>query len=359
MMQARWQYKKKDPAKIRAIFNGKNDPAVKEMEVAAKCVGLIRRSVGTNDFSMSSGLELGEWLEKAEDDLNNALGRGTELRIVSTDFKNFFPSNKKSEMVGVVQAAIDMIFQGKTSVGTKMPNNKWITIPKGKKEKAVWGKRSVAGAQFRRVADVVQYLKFRAEIASAFRVGNVILQGEEVIIGEKISPAICDLKAMLDEDKLMSELTRGQRMITRCRRYVDDGIRVIAVDGTPDRRGQKSIIRADNVGKQMAVAYSGIEVTNEGEATKEGGDLLFLEYKIGVSEDGKSVRWHHWNKNIECVIENGVQKFLKLKHWRSGTFKSKLLSVLRSRMDGIAVMTRRRLNAVGERGLGDLNKDVA
>ena len=46
MMQARWQYKKKDVSKIRAIFNGKNDPAVREMEVAAKCVGLIKKSVG-------------------------------------------------------------------------------------------------------------------------------------------------------------------------------------------------------------------------------------------------------------------------------------------------------------------------
>jgi hypothetical protein len=80
------------------------------------------------------------------------------------------------------------------------------------------------------VEDVIEYLKFRAEVASAFKVGDVILQGEEVIIGEKISPAICELKAMIDEDNLMVELSDGQKMVTRCRRYVDDGIRVVVVD---------------------------------------------------------------------------------------------------------------------------------
>jgi hypothetical protein len=147
MMKARWQYKKKNVLKIRAIFNGKKDPAVKEMEVAAKCVGLFKRTVGTNDFSMNSGLDLGEWLEKAEEDLSDVFGDRTELRVLSTDFKNFFPSNKKSAMVGVVQKAVGMIFEGSTSPGMKMPSNRWITIPKGKKDKAMWGKRSLVGAQ--------------------------------------------------------------------------------------------------------------------------------------------------------------------------------------------------------------------
>lgn len=68
--RARWQCKQKDVGKVRAIFNGTRDPTVREMATTAKCVSLIRRTVGTADFALGSGLELTGWLRAAEDQLS-------------------------------------------------------------------------------------------------------------------------------------------------------------------------------------------------------------------------------------------------------------------------------------------------
>eukprot|EP00656_Telonema_subtile_P016591 TRINITY_DN1877_c0_g1_i1.p1 TRINITY_DN1877_c0_g1~~TRINITY_DN1877_c0_g1_i1.p1 ORF type:complete len:626 (+),score=116.22 TRINITY_DN1877_c0_g1_i1:147-2024(+) len=103
MTSARWQFKQKNEKKIRAIFNGQNDPAVREMQVAAKCVGLIRETLGTDDFAMTSAVELGQWLDETERLLLLTYGENTELMVQSTDFKEFFPSNKKSAMVALLE----------------------------------------------------------------------------------------------------------------------------------------------------------------------------------------------------------------------------------------------------------------
>jgi hypothetical protein len=357
MVNARWQYKKKDVGKIRAIFNGSKDPAVKEMAVTAKCISLIKKTVGSSDFSISTGLELGEWLRGAEEQLGEVYGEFTELKVYSTDFKNFFPSNRKCDMVKVLQQAIDLIFSGCVRTGCKVPVNQWITVPRGVKAVALWGRRAIAGSQYRKVQDVVEYLRFRAEIANAFAVGDKILQGEEVIIGEKISPGICELKAMLDEDRLMKRLTDKQRSVVRCTRYVDDGVRVVAVDSRESECASVELV--DEIGELIAAAYPGIEVTKEGEANKDGEVVNFLEFLIGVSEDGRSLRWHHFNKNIQSVAKEGVQKFLKLKHWQSGTFNKQLLSTVRARLQDIVLMTRSGGNtAYEQRGCGCLSRDA-
>jgi hypothetical protein len=354
MTKARWQYKKKDVNKLRAIFNGTGDPAVREMEVAAKCIGLVKKTLGTNDFSLSSTLEMGEWLRETEQQLGDVYGEYTELRVQSTDFKNFFPSNKKKNMVKVLQRAIDLIMAGKVNAGFKVPVTAWMTIPRGSKSKALWGRRSMEGAQYRKTSDIVEYLDFRADIANAFQVGNVILQSEEVIIGEKISPGICELKVMLDEDELCLKLSENEMKIVRNKRYVDDGIRVIAVDS----REVESEEKIAALGEKIAAAYSGIEVTSEGEATRSGGTVLFLELDIKVGQDGRTLQWHHHSKNIRHVADTGVQKFLKLKHWRSATFKNALMSTVRSRLCDIALLTREGEAVTVERGSGNLYRDV-
>jgi hypothetical protein len=355
LTRARWQYKKKDTKRIRAIFNGVKDPAVKEMAVTAKCVSLIRETLGTNDFSLSCGLKLDAWLELAEAELGNVFGENTELRVDGTDFKNFFPCNKKSDMVGLLQTAVDMIFSGVCAQGWKVPVNKWITVPTGVKEKAVWGRRTLEGAQRRRVSDVIEFIRFRAEVANIFSVGDVNLQGEEVIIGEKISPAMCEIKAKLDEHALHDELDEVELGAVRCRRYVDDGIRVSAVDCS-GVIVDTSV--ADRVGDKISNAYPGITVTDEGGADRTGLEHVFLEFKIGVSDDGKKLRWWHHNKNIEQIASDGKQKFKKLKHWRSGSAKRQMLGTLRARLDAIALMTRKGFVTGGQRGSGNWKCDV-
>lgn len=120
----------------------------------------------------------------------------------------------------------------------------------------------------------------------------------------------------------------------------------------------------DRARKKIETAYKGIQVTAEGEAKKNGRLVKFLEYAVGVSEDGKSLRWFHWNKNTDRIAECGEQKFLRLKHWRSGTAKSQLMGTLRTRLDDIAAMTRNRerlgrTELTGkQRGSGSLVRDT-
>lgn len=278
--------------------------------------------------------------------------------MTGTDFKNFFPSNTKAQMVDVVDRAVQMVFKGKTKQGQRVPTNRWMTVPKGEKEKAVWGRRSIPGATYRRVSDVIEYLSFRAETANSFAVGDAILCGDEVIIGEKTSPAVCELKAQLDEDKLMDKMDDEAQQVFRATRYVDDGLRVVAIDKGKRREQSKQL--AARVGDMISRAYSGIQVTEEGEATCKGETAKFLEYAVGVQECGDKLRWFHWSKNIGYVGETGRQKFKKLKHWRSGTTKTQLIGTLRTRLDDIAAMTRAE-DGVAEtswRGSGCLQRDL-
>jgi len=357
MMQARWQYKQKDKSKLRAIFNGTEDPAIKEMAVAAKCMSLIRKTVGTEDYSMEAWEELPDFLEEAERELLQVYGPDSQLRIDSTDFKNFFPSNKKSDMIKVCKRAVDVIYkERRVSTKAKSPNNTWITIPRGVKEKAVWGRRPIEGATCRTVKDVIEFLDFRAEVANAFKVGDVILRGEEVIIGEKISPTLCDLKAKLDEDDLIRrKLTARELSVMRCKRYVDDGIRLSVINKDDLVESERTV---ESGVRKLEESYEGITVTAEGEATASGEVVKFLEFAVGLCKDARRLRWFHWNKNVQHLAKTGEQLFKKLRHWSSATFKNYLLGIVRTRFEALVGMTRTGTSSQEQRGAGNFKLDA-
>ena len=347
MCRVRWQFKREKihtwewGVMIRAIFSGVKDPASKEMAICAEGVGLINRTLELDDFSKHSGMEMAVFFKEAETQLREVYGAETQIEIDSTDFKNFFPSNSKWDVVKHLKEALGLIYsgEGQIAIGYQRPKNRWFTAPMTGKGKARWGRSAEQGWVNRKVDDIVVLLEFRAAVANLFCVGDQILGSEEVIIGEQTSPGLCDLKARLSERKMRSTIPANQMAVYRAGRFADDGIRLSAVDG---RSGGTAASRAlvEAVKVAMAAAYPGVEVTEEGRATAEGGEVELLEYKIGVQATGKQLWWHHKSKDIEQILGGGGQRFRRLRHWQSGTSGGSLLRAVKGRLDDMAMMTR-------------------
>ena len=64
--------------------------------------------------------------------------------------------------------------------------------------KAVWGRYKQQGW-----VCIIQFLQHRSDVASAFVVGDCVLESPEVIIGKPLSPPLCDLVAKLNEHKFL------------------------------------------------------------------------------------------------------------------------------------------------------------
>ena len=97
---------------ISAIISGVKDPASKEMAICAKGVGLVNRTLDLDDFSKHSGLEMAVFFKEAETQLREVYGTETQIEVDSTDFKYFFPSNSKWDVVGNLKEALGLIYGG-------------------------------------------------------------------------------------------------------------------------------------------------------------------------------------------------------------------------------------------------------
>ena len=182
--------------------------------MCAKGISLINRTLVLDDFSMQSGAEMGVWFKEAEDQLRDAYGADTQIEVDSTDFKNFFPSNSKWDVVGHLKETPTLIYgSGMMTIGYQRPKTRWFTAPTAGKGKARWGRSAEQGWINRKVDDIVVFLEFRAAVANLFCVGDKILGSEEVIIGEQPSLGLCNLKARLCERKMskLCKVTNWQR----------------------------------------------------------------------------------------------------------------------------------------------------
>ena len=355
MISVRWQFKMKNPLKIRAIFAGIYDWNRDEARVVAKCIRLMEMTVDTDDFSVDSCLVVANELKIIEEELMMVYGKETRLQVRGTDFKDYFPCNTKKAVIKALKKIWGMIQAGRVKQGLRRPRGQWMNIPPGKYARARWGKSSEPGVENRKVSDVFEFQEFKAEVPTCFRVGDAILEGPEVTIGEPSSPCPCICSAKLSEHALVLSLTHEEKSVFGSIRYVDDGICVTAYNPA----SAESLELEDAVFKKIKAAYSGITVTDEG--TCNGGEkaLHFLEYAIGVSAQGDALRWHHHNKNAESVMSGNKQKFLKLRPWGSGTYNRQLLRVVRSRLCDMLKMTKAVEGQVdGMRGDGDIVRDM-
>jgi hypothetical protein len=240
------------------------------------------------------------------------------------------------------------------AAGYSRPRSRWFSAAVSGKGKARWGRVVADGWVCRKVDDILVFLMFRAKVANLICAGDVILGSNEVIIGEQSSPGLCDLKARLSEMVLMTKLSAEEKAQFRAKRYADDGVRALAVDG-----GVSSREVADAVKEKMDSAYAGIHVTDEGLATARGGSLEVLEFSVGVQSCGRRLWWHHRSKNVESVLAGRGQNVRRLRHWRSGTVQRELLKVVGGRMDSMAWLTRADSDgAGGVRGAGDFRRDL-
>jgi hypothetical protein len=308
---------------------------------------------------MGDCMDLVSFLSEAERTKEHRYGNNTRFIVNGTDFSKFFPSNTKLSVVVAAQRALQMIKDGLVAEGCRKPRNQWISIPVNGRGtptgKAVWGRYLQEGWQCRQTQDMIEFLKFRAEVASSFCVGDTILESPEVIIGEPTSPALCDLAAKLREHDFLLTLTEEEHDCFCSKRYCDDGCDVVVYDCSD----AASRARAESVMEKHKVAYPGITVTHEGRADENGGELKMLEYTIGVGTGGRSLTWHYNNKNADSVFEESKQRFLKLRNWRSGTNGRKLLEVVKSRLVAMQKMTRDLPGHTGgPRGSGDVMRDL-
>ena len=81
MISARWQFKMKNPLKIRAIFAGIYDWNRDEARVVAKCIRLMEMTVDTDDFSVDSCLVVANELKIIEEELMMVYGKETKLKV--------------------------------------------------------------------------------------------------------------------------------------------------------------------------------------------------------------------------------------------------------------------------------------
>lgn len=343
MCRARWVFKKKNLSKVekltnvRAIFNCTKDPSRAEMGVAAKGIALVCATVDLDEFGIGSCLGLVEWLQECEQELRMVHGDDTRFQIVGTDFKDFFPSNDKAEVVQKLEELIGMVMGGRVKRGVRRPKNTWFSALVNGKGKAVWGRKQEAGWVSRQLSDVVTYMQFRAEVANKFTVGDVVLGSEEVIIGEKTSPGMCNGSASLSEHKMCSAMSAAQRSVFGARRYVDDGIRVSVAS---KENVEVSDALEEEVSQVISQGYPGITVTEEGRAWPGVGYVDMLEYRLGVCASGDRLWWHHRSKNIDSLLSGLGQKFRKLRHWRSGSSTRSMVQTVRARMEDVFMMTR-------------------
>jgi hypothetical protein len=355
IISVRWQFKKKDVLRIRAIFSGIWDWTRDEAKIVAKIIRLIEVTVETDDFSTDSTQGVAVWLRGTEDDLKLVYGEKTVLTVRGTDFKEYFPSNTKLGVIIALKCMWQMIQDGMVRQGRRRPRGEWVNVPRGKFAVARWGKSSEPGVQNRKVSDAFAFLEFKAEVSNCFRVGDVVLQGEEVTIGEPSSPALCNCSAKLNEHKLMLTLSDEEKSAFRSVRYVDDGICVTAHDGS----SEESKVMVEQVFVKIKNAYPGIKVTDEGECWAGGEAVDFLEYSIGVGGCGAELRWHHKNKNAESILSIGKQKFMKLRPWKSGSYSRQLLGTVRTRLCSMLAMTKNNPGrSGGMRGDGDVVRDM-
>ena len=354
-----WIYKSKDISRLRKIFGVTKDPCRCEMSITAKCVALVASTVGTDDFSMVDCKELVEFLGDTEEELGGVYGSHTCFKARGTDFKCYFPSNTKESVIGALEEANEMIADGYIKAGCRQPRGQWMSVPVNNRGmasgKAVWGRYKQQGWVCRKSSDTVQFLKYRSEVASGFVVGDCVLESPEVIIGEPPSPPLCDLAAKLNEHKFLGSLSMEDKSVFRSKRYCDDGCDI----GVYDPCRPETLALLEDVMEKHNKAYPGIEVTHEGSADAVGGSIKMLEYVLGVDIGGGALTWYFNNKNAHSVFNSGIQKLLKLRHWRSGTYSRKLLDVVKSRLLDMVTMTKAQTGQVGgKRGSGDLERDV-
>ena len=360
MSRARNQYKKKNLLKVRLIYNSKRDPCRREMQVVTKVLNLVSRTVNLHDFSLSSGMQLDGWLESTEQEMLRVYGQHTRLKIASDDFKDYFPSNSKAAVVGHFEELIEMLMgDGDITAGCRRPRNEWCSVPLRGKEVARWGKSNEKGWVSRKLRDVVHFLRFREEVANLFAVGDTILGAKEVIIGEGPSPELCNIGAKLCEYKLR-QVVPGLGVVCRAKRYVDDGIKMMAYKQQDGEHPDVETMRlVDGVRDTIAAGYPGITVTDEGTADRDGGEIDFLEYTIGVCSGGRRLWWRFNNKNIETILSTGRQGFKRLMAWDCGANTRSLLQVVRTKLESIVAMTRMdKLWVGGPAGSGDIVRDV-